>query len=653
MQRITWYLLLAVGVLVAPIAGRAQAPKAQAPQATVRELATIDGDVKGFLRLPNGRILIYAVGSGDGSTFVYDIATKRSTLLGTDMYPAGVSPQGDRFAFLRSSEDHKERFLWTMPIDPKTGIATGQAQRVSLRPVGSGNAMFSPDGKMLAYRPGARSDGTWDIALVSATGGPERVVANYPDREAFAWAVDGKSLYVERGRRGPSAIDRVPVAGGRSEPLFPNTALTAHWVVGLSADARVALFQDNPDRFYYRTASGEEGDIQVPLPALDDGWGHDMSMESMRYATMTQVYDRRVRILNVDTGEAHDLLPGNESTSAPAWSPDGGRLAVLIGNLSHYEIAIMNADGSGLRRYPLPMQLDGWGEPWEKEMPWSPDGRFLAFRARDRRVVGWNDNTSQLALLDVTSGQTRVLASASPGMFGDFVWRSDGKAIRVQKVGRAGLGGGASIVEIDVDGTERLVRDIAAELPKINGAYLSLYSEVVVQVAANKAINRNVPDRNVVDRYVVPLDGGTVRKLLNPAMEPGNRLGGTQIDGNWLRYGQIDSRGEARTITFVSTVGEATRTLHLPFNGHHGANYPGGKQLLNVGKATGDTLWKIFLVPLDGSTPRLLGEIPGGTGGPLAASPDGRFVAYTSEGRYTSKIHEVDFGPALQAIGKR
>ena len=56
MQRITWYLLLAVGVLVAPIAGRAQAPKAQAPQAKVREIATIpDVDVGAAERMPNGR----------------------------------------------------------------------------------------------------------------------------------------------------------------------------------------------------------------------------------------------------------------------------------------------------------------------------------------------------------------------------------------------------------------------------------------------------------------------------------------------------------------------------------------------------------------------------------------------------------------------
>ena len=637
MQRITWYALLAVVALMAPIAGRAQAPQAQVPQAKVRELATIEGDVSRFVRLPSGRALIYKV---DDSTFAYDVATKHRTLLGTDMSPASVSPLGDRLAFTRTSEDRTAHFMWTMPIDPRTGTATGPAQRVSLRST-HGNAMFSPDGRTLAISAGPRPDGTSDVSLVPATGGAERVVANYPGGRNFGWSPDGKSLYVET-ERGQAAIERVPVAGGRSEPLFPRTALTVHWVVGLSPDARVALFQTNPDRFFYRTASGVEGEIAVALPPLDDGWGHDFSLDSMRYATMTKVRNQGVRVLNLATGQARDLLPGNVATSAPAWSPDGRRLAVLIGNLSHYEIAIMNADGSGQRRYPLPTDLNGWGHPWD--MPWSPDGRFLAFRARDRGEVGWNSIERQLVLLDVKSGQTRVLATASSSI-GDFVWRSDGKAIRAVKYAEVPTGPRtASIVEIDVDGTERPLRNISAEFSnKMTEVVFSSDREAVVKMTVDKQI----------EQHVVPLDGGTARRLPDPGTEPGSRIGGTLVAGNRLLIGQVDARGESRVIKILSTVDDSTRTLRLPFDGHHGVPYPDGKQIVNVGKATGDSVWKLFLVPLDGSATRLLGEIPRGTGGLLAPSPDGKLLAYTSDGRYTSKIHEIDFGPALQAIVKR
>ena len=103
-QRLRWCRLLAVVALLVPITGRAQAPKASAPQAKVRELATIEGDVNGFFRLPNGRAIVYHV-SPDDSTFAFDIVTKHRTLLGTGMHPEAVSPQGNRFAFSRWSED--------------------------------------------------------------------------------------------------------------------------------------------------------------------------------------------------------------------------------------------------------------------------------------------------------------------------------------------------------------------------------------------------------------------------------------------------------------------------------------------------------------------------------------------------------------------
>lgn len=567
MRHIRWYRLLAVGGLVTPLAAGAQAPR-PVPPAKVRELATIEGDVSGFVRLPSGSALIYRVGD---STFTYDIATKRRTLLGTDMYPVTVSPNGDRLAFSRSSEDRTENFMWTMPIDPKTGIGTAPAHRVSLRPEGSLSARFSPDGKMLAYRAGLRSDTTWDITLVPATGGAEHVVASFPNRWAFAWALDGKSLYVEGGGR-TTAIVRVPATGGPAEPLFPSTLLTNHWVVGLSPDARVAVFQNNPDRFFYRTAAGVEGEIAVALPPLDDGWGHDFSLESMRYATMTKLHHSTVRILDLATGQARDLLPGKVQTSAPAWSPDGRRLAVLIGNLSHYEIAIMNADGSGQRRYPLRADLNGWGKPWE--MPWSPDGRFLAFRARDRGEVGGNDSERLLVLLDVTSGETRVLTTATSRLE-SFVWRSDGKAIRALKATEAPDGRNRwSVVEIPLNGPERQLRDISAEFPQPWNIVFVSDREVALATAADKRI-----------WYVVPLDGGPARRLSDPgAAEPGLRMGGAMVAGGRLLIAQVDGRvNEAKVITSLSLGGDSTRTMRLPFAIPNILVLPDGKQIVTVG----------------------------------------------------------------------
>jgi hypothetical protein len=54
MQRLTSYRWLAVGVLFASTAGSAQMSQSQLPQATVRELPTIQGDAVGdFVLLPS------------------------------------------------------------------------------------------------------------------------------------------------------------------------------------------------------------------------------------------------------------------------------------------------------------------------------------------------------------------------------------------------------------------------------------------------------------------------------------------------------------------------------------------------------------------------------------------------------------------------
>lgn len=642
MQRITRYVLLAVGSLVASTTGGAQTPTGEAPRATVRELATIDGNVRGFLRLPNGRVLLYSV---DDTTFAYDIITKRRTRLGTDMNLEHVSPQGDRLAFSRLSEDRKGTFLWTMPIDSNTGAGAGQAKRVSLEGDGfiKPAARFSPDGTTLAYNAGPQPDGAFNLTLVPATGGAERVVANYPSRVHPSWSADGKWLYVERhgpGRlpdRHAAYIERVPAAGGRSEVLFPVHTALKDWfenVVGVSPDGRVAFYMRNPDQFFYMTASGTTGEITVPLPPLDDGWAHDFTLESMRYATMSQVSDQRVHVLDLATGRVRDLLPRDVRSISPAWSPDGRRLAVRTGNVSNYAITVMNANGSGQRRYPVSPDLREHQDSGSA-MVWSPDGHLVAFKAD-----GWQN----LALLDVNSGQTRILSRSLGEGIGDFVWRADGKAIIASRLRERTPPWRLGIFEVRLDGTERLLRDLSAELPWALRA-------IVISDRVVMARDGNI---KIVS---MPIEGGAAREVSVPIADSGARIAysGHSRDGQWT-FGEIIGDGPLTDLLIMSTTGESTRLVHLPFkSAHRGiAMLPDRQHIIIGGRKPGDTATKIFVVPLDGSAPREFGGLPGNLSGTLTLSPDGKQLAFTTtEGRYTSKILEVDFAPSLQVIGKR
>ena len=108
----------------------------------------------------------------------------------------------------------------------------------------------------------------------------------------------------------------------------------------------------------------------------------------------------------VDLGDGVDTIvadPAEQLASMAVtgltWSPDGSRFA-LVGladdefGLSH--VYVMDADGSDLRRVT---ERDVLGE----RLAWSPDGRTIVFM----------DVTFELRSVDVETGRTRVLTSAT------------------------------------------------------------------------------------------------------------------------------------------------------------------------------------------------------------------------------------------------
>jgi Tol biopolymer transport system component len=101
----------------------------------------------------------------------------------------------------------------------------------------------------------------------------------------------------------------------------------------------------------------------------------------------------------------------------------------------------------------------------------------------------------------------------------------------------------------------------------------------------------------------------------------------------------------------ISTTGEATRTVRAPAGSYNGNVFPDGRHVAVTGLTSGDALHQLYVVSLDDGSQRMVAEIEGGgMGEHLAPSPDSRFVAYTTDGTYTSTIHEIDFGPAIDAI---
>ena len=135
-----------------------------------------------------------------------------------------------------------------------------------------------------------------------------------------------------------------------------------------------------------------------------------------------------VLLIDADGGSGSRVLLNRPGYNAnPAWSPDGRKITFTSDWRAYdflYDLYIMNADGSGIE--PL---LEGpffWvdGLIFYFQSAWSPDGQKIAVV-----VCGWGDNCSQseIAVVNADGSGLKVLAQA--GGFARPTWSPDGRTI--------------------------------------------------------------------------------------------------------------------------------------------------------------------------------------------------------------------------------
>jgi TolB protein len=100
--------------------------------------------------------------------------------------------------------------------------------------------------------------------------------------------------------------------------------------------------------------------------------------------------------------------------TAPAWSPDGLKIAFAMGEPGTLQLATMSADGGPITALTQPTSGS------DTDPHWSPDGRSLAF------VHATAPAQNDIAILDFTTGQRRTLFT---GNARDPAWSPTGQVI--------------------------------------------------------------------------------------------------------------------------------------------------------------------------------------------------------------------------------
>jgi Tol biopolymer transport system component len=288
---------------------------------------------------------------------------------------------------------------------------------------------WSPDSKQILTLF-FRKDNSSQIALVPAGGGPARVLKSlnwvYPRKMDFS--PDGRYIvYDESGNEdAPTSSLRVLAADGSRETALVNDAGANLFPVWMRDGTRVLFASDRDGAMGLWSIAVREGKPAGAPQPVRRNLGRFLPMAitaSGDYYYGLRAGDSQVYMADLEA-ERITEVPMLKSSSAPEWSPDGQRLAVLtrvgaenFGQESRV-ISIVSLE-SGKSRVIAPKLA------YLERIRWSPDGQELLASGSDRGA------RRGLFRISVETGATspviREGASTYRGLEG--VWADGGKAI--------------------------------------------------------------------------------------------------------------------------------------------------------------------------------------------------------------------------------
>jgi Tol biopolymer transport system component/serine/threonine protein kinase len=399
-------------------------------------------------------------------------------------------------------------------------LASGESRRFQLP--GSGvwrwDLTWSIDHRFFAY-----VDGTWpdphitQLWLVRASSGEAIPITNgmWKD-ESPSWSKDGKYLYFVSNRGGAMDLWRQEIGDGvvmgEPEPLTTGVGM------------RTAFFSPDGTRLAYSRGRLVGNLWRVPirgdrLTTWSDAQQLTFDEAHVEYADVS--VDGTRLVLSSDRGGNPDLwlMPagGGElqqltTDPTPDWlprfSPDGSRIAFYAYRSGNRDLWVMPARGGQAKQITR--------NPAQDFQPsWSPDGSSLAFESvRD-------GNVDIYAIAVDGSGETRLTDDPAPDRFPAF--SPHGASIAFWSF----RGGSGALWRMPREGGEPV--RIAP-------------SDLVSPIWSRDGRAVYFQDRN--DLWIVPAEGGDVRKLTDFSGKRGSIAFTLATDGKYLYFAWREDAGD-------------------------------------------------------------------------------------------------------------
>jgi len=167
---------------------------------------------------------------------------------------------------------------------------------------------------------------------------------------------------------------RIDLTGATPPPLTQITSHVDDLYATFSPDDKLLLFTSNrmSQRLWtlFVGGSGGPGDLRTVLEGQTPAWGP--VGDRIAYKGCDERANNCGLWTATSAGTNKRGIVMDPSAGFPSWSPDGSRLVFMSNRDGNWEIYLVNADGSGLRRLTQSSSSEG--------MPtWSPDGQAIAY----------------------------------------------------------------------------------------------------------------------------------------------------------------------------------------------------------------------------------------------------------------------------------
>jgi Tol biopolymer transport system component len=290
-------------------------------------------------------------------------------------------PTGSSDGKIAFSDIRQDRNIFALKLDPRTGLATGDLEKLTDAESRDTGSDISPDGRRLVYV--SNREGALDIWTKDLVTGKEANLSNDSVEQSLpVLSADGERIAYLAEEEGKPAIYVRPFGGGVGRPLCADCGWPRSW----SPDGRFLLF-DRGDPASVHALDVQSGKHAAILSA-------DVGVDSERVSP-----DGEWIAFHATSGAARLLtapfrgdqpiprqdwieVGSDDSASMPAWSSDGNILYFRSSRAGSLDIWMQRlnpatkhpaGEAQVVRRFPLMRHSIGLMDPKERRLAASHD----------------------------------------------------------------------------------------------------------------------------------------------------------------------------------------------------------------------------------------------------------------------------------------